>query len=179
MGVFVEADRCSTQGTTSVRAQFLVCYARSHRFGTWWFPFKTNSFIPVIAKRSDPSKGTAINADSLIGVSASLRDVNGWIYQTPQQNLIRWRPLHRAGCIGQDLVQGSWSHDLGTDIMFHNFGANWCHRHWSVICRRSVVNLLEDWDYVCCLPFYKDYGLPVEYSEYRSKLICCFLQESS
>ena len=64
MGVFVEADRWSTQGTTSVRAQFLVCYARSHRFGTWRFPFKTNSFIPVIEKRSDPSRGTAIDADS-------------------------------------------------------------------------------------------------------------------
>ena len=32
MGVFVDADRWSTQGTTSVRAQFLVCYARSHRY---------------------------------------------------------------------------------------------------------------------------------------------------
>ena len=64
MGVFVEADRWSTQGTTSVRAQFLVCYARSHRLGTWWFPFKTNSFIPVLEKRSDSSRGTAIDADS-------------------------------------------------------------------------------------------------------------------
>ena len=46
--------------------------------------------------------------------------------------------------------------------MFHNFGANLCHRHWSVICRRSMVNLLEDWDYVCCSPFYKDYGLQTD-----------------
>ena len=133
MGVFVEADRCSTQGTTSVRAQFLVCYARSHRLGTWWFSFKTNSFIPVIEKRSDPSKGTAINADSL-GISA--RDVNGWIYQTPPQNLIRWRPLHRAGsctCL---------SYDLGTDIIFHNFGANWCHRHWS---EEAWLTFLKIW----------------------------------
>ena len=63
-------------------------------------------------------------------------------------------------CIGQGLVLACLM--IWELIMFHNFGANWCHRHWFVICRRSVVNLLEDWDYVCCSPFYKDYGLQTD-----------------
>ena len=74
-----------------------------------------------------------------------------------QQLRLAWTFLYETMlCIEQDLVLVQVFHYLGTDYVFHNLGADWYQRHWSVIFRRCVVTILEDWDYVCCSLFYRD-----------------------
>ena len=134
-----------------------------------------SSFIPVIEKWSDPSqkyshqcrflgsfskrRGRAIISKAFASVWVPL-----WSHCVMKSyEVIVWQQQLRLAltflsetklCIGQDLVlAGLMIWEL---ITFHNFEANWCQRHWSVICTRSVVTLLEDWDYVCCSPFYRD-----------------------